>query len=111
MTDAVDRAFQALRLEYLASLPERLQELRSDLEAFRAGQPGSDVALKGRLHRLAGSGGSYGFVHQSSIAREAEQWLASHLAPAETDPLVAMVERLAQAVEEAGQRGSGAAGT
>jgi HPt (histidine-containing phosphotransfer) domain-containing protein len=104
MSNPIDPAFHELQVEYLASMPERLEELRSDIAQFRAGTPGADASLKIRLHRLAGSGGSYGFVDLSSIAREAERWLAAHPAAAEADQLEALVERLARAVAEAGKR-------
>lgn len=107
MSDPVDRAFQALQLEYLASIPTRLEELRSDIAGFRAGTAGAEASLKVRLHRLAGSGGSYGFVDLSSIARDAERWLAGHPSSAEADQLEAIVERLARASAEAGRRVGG----
>ena len=78
MTDAVDDAFRALRIEYLASLPGRLEELRADVAGLRSGKPDAGAALKVRLHRLAGSGGSYGFVRLSALAREAERWIAAN---------------------------------
>jgi len=101
MSDAVDRAFQELRLEYLVSLPARLAELRSDLTSRRTGDQTVDASLKVRLHRLAGSGGSYGFTRLSSLAREAERWLASHPTAGEEDQLGTIVDRLAQAAAEA----------
>jgi hypothetical protein len=58
VSDPVERAFQDLRREYLASIPARLDELRSDLADFRAGSTQAAASLKSRLHRLAGSGGS-----------------------------------------------------
>ena len=100
MNGDVDHTFHLLRLEYLASMPERLEELRSDVRAFRTGNPATEASLKVRLHRLAGSGGSYGFVQLSSIVREMERWLASHPAPSEAEQLAQMVERIAKAVEE-----------
>lgn len=101
MSHPVDHAFLALQLEYLASMPARLEELRSDVAALGAGDPGVGASLKVRLHRLAGSGGSYGFVHLSSIAREAERWLASHAPEAQVEQLEAIVERLARAAVDA----------
>lgn len=101
MKGDVDRAFHLLKLEYLASMPERLEELRSDVDAFRTGNPATEASLKVRLHRLAGSGGSYGFVQLSSIARQVERWLAGHPSPSEADQLARMVERIAEAVDEA----------
>ncbi len=107
MTNPIDPAFHELQLEYLASMPERLAELRSDLAQFRAGTAGADASLRIRLHRLAGSGGSYGFVDLSSIAREAERWLAAQPERADADELEALVERLVRAVADAGRRVGG----
>jgi HPt (histidine-containing phosphotransfer) domain-containing protein len=107
VTDPVDRAFSRLRLEYLASMPARLEELRVNVANFRAGHDDAIAALQVRLHRLAGSGGSYGFGDLSSVAREAQQWLARRPAPDEADQLEVLVDRMAKAVEEAGKRASG----
>jgi diguanylate cyclase (GGDEF)-like protein len=98
MSDPTDRAFQELQREYLSSMPARLDELRSDIAEFRAGYRNATDSLKTRLHRLAGSGGSYGFLELSSIAREAEHWLAGNPSPGEADQLAGLVDRLAKAV-------------
>ena len=81
MTDQMDKFFQELRQEYLAEAPARLGELRKDLAALRAEEADAADSLKGRFHRLAGSGGSYGFPDITSAARDAERWLASHPVP------------------------------
>jgi HPt (histidine-containing phosphotransfer) domain-containing protein len=101
MSDAVDDAFRALQVEYLASLPGRLQELRSDIAGLRSGKPDAGPALKVRLHRLAGSGGSYGFVRLSALAREAERWLAAHAGSGDVDPLDALLDQLTLAASDA----------
>ena len=101
MTDAVDDAFRALQVEYLASLPDRLQELRAEVASLRAGKPEAGPALKVRLHRLAGSGGSYGFVRLSALAREAELWLAANAGSREVDPLDAFLDQLTVAASDA----------
>lgn len=103
----VDQAFHALKLEYLASMPERLEELRSDVREFRAGNTNSEASLKVRLHRLAGSGGSYGFAQLSRLAREAERWVAGKPNASAADQLAEMVERIADAVAEEEKRVSG----
>jgi HPt (histidine-containing phosphotransfer) domain-containing protein len=101
MTDAVDDAFRALRIEYLASLPDRLEELRAGMVDLRSGKPEAAPALKVRLHRLAGSGGSYGFAQLSALAREAERWLAANPGVHETDVLELILNRLGEAAEKA----------
>jgi len=77
MTEGLGSAFLELQREYLAPMPARLEELRSDLLALKRSAPGSVESLKARLHRLAGSGGSFGFLELSAIAREGEALLAS----------------------------------
>lgn len=101
MTDAVDDAFRELRIEYLASLPGRLEELRADLAGLRAGSTDAGASLKVRLHRLAGSGGSYGFVQLSSLAREAERWLAANAGAHQADELESILNRLTEAATQA----------
>ena len=81
MSDSVDHAFQGLQREYLSGMPARLDELRADVARVRSGATEAAASLRSQLHRLAGSGGSYGFLEFSSIAREAEQWLADHPSP------------------------------
>jgi len=104
MSDPTDRAFRELQREYLSSMPERLDELRSDIAEYRAGHPNAADSLKTRLHRLAGTGGSYGFLELTSIAREAERWLARSPAPGEADQLASIVDRLATAIDIAEAR-------
>ncbi len=73
--------FEELRREYLAEAPARLSELRKDLAAFGAGEAGAANSLKVRFHRLAGSGGSYGFPDISGLARTAERWIVENPLP------------------------------
>jgi diguanylate cyclase (GGDEF)-like protein len=111
MTDPVDRALVVLQREYLGSMPTRLEELRADIEALHQGSAEAAGSLRTRLHRLAGSGGSFGFAELSAIAREGERWLQAHPAPARTDSLAAIVDRLGIAVRRAeGQLSATAAG-
>jgi len=103
VTDRTDEFFQQLRREYLAEAPARLGELRKDLAALRAGEPDASASLKARFHRLAGSGGSYGFGAITSASRDAEQWLVEHPAPDEEAValLAAAVARVAAAFDDA----------
>ena len=98
MSDPVDAAFRELQREYLSTMPARLGELRSDVAEFREGHRNAVDSLKTRLHRLAGSGGSYGFLAVSSIAREAEHWLARNPLSGESDQLAAIIDQLARAI-------------
>jgi diguanylate cyclase (GGDEF)-like protein len=95
MTDPLDDAMLVLQREYLAEFPERIEELRSDIAAFRALRPEAAASLKTRFHRLAGSGGSYGFPEISVVARDMELWMAAKPAPGEAPRLDEAVDRLA----------------
>ncbi len=101
--DAFDAVFAELRREYLQEAPARLAELRKDVDAFRAGEPDAAASLATRFHRLAGSGGSYGFDEISRIARDAERWLERTPAPtpAEVGQLDAALAELARALDGA----------
>lgn len=96
MKGDVDQVLEALRREYIADGPARLAELRKDLAAFMAGEPDAAESLKSRFHRLAGSGGSYGFDEISVISREIEQWLKASDAVA---PTAENTGRLSRAVQ------------
>jgi diguanylate cyclase (GGDEF)-like protein len=104
MSDALNSALAELRREYLFEAPGRLAELRKDVAAFRAGEADAGQSLVRRFHRLAGSGGSYGFPDISALAREGERWLSQDPAALGGD-LVArldrLVDRLAQAFDAA----------
>ena len=97
MTERLDTALVALQREYLASLPSRLDELKADIEALGQGSASAEASIKTRLHRLAGSGGSFGFSELSAIAREGERWLAANPSSSDTTQLFSLVERLAMA--------------
>ena len=71
MKDPLQGALAELKREYLYDAPGRLAELRKDVAAFRAGEADATQSLIGRFHRLAGSGGSYGFPEITEIARGA----------------------------------------
>ena len=104
MSDDLSAAFEGLRREYIAEAPARLAELRKDVQAFKVGEPDAAQSLRTRFHRLAGSGGSYGFPAISDISREMEQWLKSG-SPAASDEnasrLDDAVNRLAAAFDAA----------
>ncbi len=71
MGDAVQRAFERLRREYLDEMPARIAELTALAHA------GDDAGVRMRLHQLAGSGGSHGFPEISVVAREMDAALAA----------------------------------
>ncbi len=101
--DFPDEVFQQLRREYLAEAPARLDELRKDLAAACAREPEALASLKARLHKLAGSGGSYGFPAITEASRTGEHWIADHPEPDDAGFawLGAVVGRIAAAFEDA----------
>src|SRR3954453_9492318 len=58
---------------YLAGANERLAKLSGALSAARPGGAGSKDALRGALHKLAGSAGTFGFAELGETARELEK--------------------------------------
>ena len=76
--DPLEEAMGNLRREYVAEAPARMMELRKDYAAVLSSEPEAAHSLKGRFHKLAGSGGSYGFPEISELARRAEDWLGEH---------------------------------
>jgi diguanylate cyclase (GGDEF)-like protein len=76
--DPLAEAMATLRREYLVESPARMLELRKDYAAILAGERDAAASLKGRFHKLAGSGGSYGFPAVSALGRKGEEWLAAN---------------------------------
>lgn len=77
--DPLEEAMGNLRREYLAEAAARMLELRKDYAAILSGERDAAQSLKGRFHKLAGSGGSYGFPEISEIARRGEIWLTDNI--------------------------------
>jgi len=98
-----DDPILVLQREYLAELPAMLLDIRGEIDRFRRGDEAVAASLRTRFHRLAGSGGSYGFPALSTVAREAEQWLRTGPSPSEAPRLDAAVTRLEEIVGEAAQ--------
>lgn len=110
--DPQDELFQQLRREYLSDAPARLDELRKDLAAAAAGEPEALASLRSRFHKLAGSGGSYGFPAITEASRLGEHWLMDHAEPGDAGFawLGAVVGRIAAAFEDAARElGTGSA--
>jgi hypothetical protein len=93
MSDAAEEAYRELQLEYLDELPKMFAELRADIDSFRRGEK-VVPALRTGFHRLAGSGGSYGFPEISEIARGAERLVMSDPHPAQAGKLDDSIKRL-----------------
>ncbi|NDP48744.1 MAG: diguanylate cyclase [Sulfuriferula multivorans] len=90
---AVTAAMAKLRRTYTDRLPVEIAELT----ALAEGLTGSEAerpkleALHQRLHKLAGSGGTFGYAllstHSRSLEHQAQGWLAGSLASAEDESL------------------------
>jgi HPt (histidine-containing phosphotransfer) domain-containing protein len=77
---------------FVAELPERVHAMR---QATLAG----DLPLVGRLaHQLKGAGGSHGFPHLSTLAREVERAARELQSPSQT---TTAIERLAEGCAQA----------
>ena len=98
----LDGAILKLQQEYVAEFPARLAELRKDIAAFGAGESDAAASIKTRLHKLSGSGGSYGFPELSRVAREAEQRIDGQpVADAETlEQLSQTISKLAELMDQ-----------
>jgi hypothetical protein len=92
-----------LQREYLAELPGMLLLIRSEIDRFRQGDPGAAASLRTRFHRLAGSGGSYGFPDISTVAREIEHWLGTDPPAGEAPRMDSAVTRLEEIVGKAAE--------
>jgi HPt (histidine-containing phosphotransfer) domain-containing protein len=71
-TDPLEVAMRPLRAEYLYEAPERIRDLSAALGRLRAGNAAALEDLERLFHRLAGSGGSYGFPAITEHSRAAE---------------------------------------
>ncbi|HQW81323.1 MAG: Hpt domain-containing protein [Rhodanobacteraceae bacterium] len=70
----------ALHARYLASFPNKRDELQAALSAWRQAPAAIDriVALHLLVHNLAGSAGAYGFDTLADVARSADRLLKTH---------------------------------
>lgn len=107
--DPLAQQLRALRREYLSASGQRVEELRRIRGRLAAGERGALGEFRQAFHRLAGSGGSYGFPLVSARSREGER-LAQRLdatgSPAAHDDLAAFdacIDGVAAAFAEAQQ--------
>jgi HPt (histidine-containing phosphotransfer) domain-containing protein len=97
VSDPVAEALRSLRRTYLEEAPSRVAELRRAAAGLRERDDAAETTLTTLLHRLAGSGGAYGFPAVSVTARELERvvrsephWSAERLA--ELDAGIGQIE-------------------
>ena len=102
--EALERALQALREEYLAAAPERVAELWAAMAHASSGDRAGITEVGSLCHRLAGSAGSYGFEAVSLRAREADQF-CRRLEGQDADPdTLQSLKTMVQAIADAFQR-------
>lgn len=107
--DPLQDVLRKLRQEYLRDAPSRVNEVRTILEKVKKGDTVALDELRRALHKLAGSGGSYGFEAVSTASRSGERIakaiLEAKRTPSEQDiaALQATVDDLAAAFEQARQ--------
>ncbi|HXY19934.1 MAG TPA: Hpt domain-containing protein [Gemmatimonadales bacterium] len=70
--DLLTQQLRQLRREYLVDSIKRVEELRALQAALAGDQQAVLVRLRQAFHKLAGSGGSYGFPVVSARSREGE---------------------------------------
>lgn len=70
--DPLAEVLRGLRRDYLRDSVARVAELEALLRDVAAGGTPAMDALRRALHKLAGSGGSYGFDEISRVSREGE---------------------------------------
>jgi len=71
--DLLARQLAELRGEYLAEADKRVAELRALRNRLALAPADALSGLRQAFHRLAGSGGSYGFPDVSARSRDGEQ--------------------------------------
>jgi chemotaxis protein histidine kinase CheA len=101
--DLLAQQLLQLRREYLADSVKRVEELRALQAALAGDQQTVLVRLRQAFHKLAGSGGSYGFPAVSSRSREGEamiQRLESAAVPL-TDADRAAIEACVTSIDRA----------
>jgi chemotaxis protein histidine kinase CheA len=96
--DPLAQQLRQLRHEYLRDSGKRVEELRN--LRIRIAQEGSAALpdLRQAFHRLAGSGGSYGFPDVSTRSRDAEHLVADMISTGRS-PTAAELASLDKAVE------------
>ena len=82
--DPLEAAMLALRAEYLFEAPERVRELSAALGRLRTGDASALKDLQNYFHRLAGSGGSFGFPGVTERGRTAEHMVIRLVGEART---------------------------
>jgi len=107
MTDPIQDVLKGLRREYLRDAPAKVAEARALLSRLEAGDAVALAELRRALHKLAGSGGSYGFEAVSSASRTGERIAKAALesqraaTPQDVAALKAVIDDVGRAFDDA----------
>jgi chemotaxis protein histidine kinase CheA len=105
--DPVTQRLKALFAEYREQLPQRLETIERQLAALAADptQRGAKDELAYALHKLAGSGSTFGYTQLSAVARQWEQILkaAASTGGSLGAPQIDRMRRLLVELKEAAQ--------
>jgi chemotaxis protein histidine kinase CheA len=121
MTDKetpIGRTLQGLKQKFSERLPSRIGQIEWDFRLLAAVPWDKETAMRTHmeLHKLSGTGGSFGFKELSEAARRCEEFLAlliKHNGPltrTHKKELSAGLDRLRDAAAQAMHRGGGTAG-
>jgi chemotaxis protein histidine kinase CheA len=101
--DLLAQQLRQLRREYLRDSSQRVDELHQLRTRLAHDAPAALADLRQAFHRLAGSGGSYGFPDVSARSREGERLIVriESLATAPTPADVAAIDQNIVAVTDA----------
>lgn len=103
-----DSKFRELRRQYIEGLPRRMEQIRAAWSKLRhiTWEPKILDALTAAVHKLSGSGGTFGLPHISRDAEQLEKLLVrlqstGDAGPVDRREVTRALERLAHAVEQA----------
>lgn len=95
---------EALRQNFIAQLPTRLQALQSSLEKWRATWDEAELVEFHRVaHSLTGAGATFGCDDLSEVARALEKQLVSSELAKDLDKVEQLLDGVRLAISEAGQ--------
>ena len=109
--DVLAQQLRQLRREYLLDSSKRLEELRQLTARLVENDRNALAGLHQAFHRLAGSGGSYGFPAVTSTSREGERVVkrlesaGSPLAPGDIEAIGRCIDGVAGAFAAAKKSG------
>lgn len=99
MTEPIDALMARLRAEYLAEMPDRLDEMLAAIDGKLPVEHGRQLTLPQLFHRLAGSAGAYGYGEVTRLCRDGE--VTARQRPADTSRLRDIVAAIREAFDRA----------